>query len=136
MRVTYLLFISLGFHNTKAAPIQKALGSAPLFKTHTSKVIHPPAASPPATPSCELQGGQKKKKKRKKQGEKQETIPVPEAPLSHHALLWEEQDLPITPSSSDSLHLQPATEPGGEADPKPRRQPTAPLRPYPAAEPS
>lgn len=57
-----MLFISLDFHNTKAAPIQKALGSAPLFKTRTSKVIHPPAASPPATPSCELQGGKKGKK--------------------------------------------------------------------------
>lgn len=135
MRVTYLLFISLGFHNTKAAPIQKALGSAPLFKTHTSKVIHPLAASPPATPSCELQGGQKNQK-RKKQGENQETIPVPEAPLGHHGPLWEEQDLPITPSSSYSPHLQPATESGGEADPKPRHQPTAPPRPYPAAGPN
>lgn len=64
-----MLFISPDFHNTKAAPIQKALGPAPLFKTRTSKVIHPPAASPPpppppATPSCELQGGKKEKEKK------------------------------------------------------------------------
>lgn len=64
--------------------------------------------------------------------QKQEAILVPEVPLGHHTLLWEDQDLPIVPNSSGSLHPEAAAETGHEADPKPRCQLTAPPQPYPA----
>lgn len=100
VRVNDYLFISLDFYNTKAAPIQKTLGSMPWSKTCTSEVIHPLSASTPATPSCEPWVGGKEKEEKKVRRKARSN------PLGQPTLLWEEQDLPLMLSYLYPLHLQ------------------------------